>query len=301
VEEGYAQEGNLMLTTIKMGKANVLSYAWAKMNDYVDLIEEKQILSQYQDEEEYNRYQQKLMELSKDTAIIAAFRQAGKEVDIINHGVLVMGIGENMPASNVLQLGDVIISIDGNKVNTAEDLIGYLEEKQVGERITLTVRRGQGVEEISLVLEELPVSTEDGKRRAGIGISAVTDRSISTDPEVTIDTRKIGGPSAGLMFAIQIYNLLTPDDITKGYRIAGTGTIDVDGNVGRIGGVHQKVVAAHRAGAEIFFVPYERGAKNSNYELALKTAQEIGSSTEIVPIDTFEEALNYLEQLPEKS
>ncbi len=102
------------------------------------------------------------------------------------------------------------------------------------------------------------------------------------------------------MFSLEIYNQLTKEDMTNGYQIAGTGTIDPDGKVGPIGGIEQKIVAADKAGAEIFLAPNENGRKNSNYKAALKTARDIHSNMKIIPIDTFNEAVSYLRKLPQK-
>src|SRR5690625_671887 len=98
------------------------------------------------------------------------------------------------------------------------------------------------------------------------------------------------------MFALEIYDQLIEEDLTKGYQIIGTGALDYNGNVLRIGGIDKKVVAADKAGCEIFFAPYEDGADDSNYELAKKTAEDIGTEMEIVPVDTFQEAVTYLEE-----
>jgi len=103
-----------------------------------------------------------------------------------------------------------------------------------------------------------------------------------------------------LMMSLEIYNQLVDEDITKGYKIAGTGTIDPSGKVGRIGGIEQKIVAAHKSGADIFFAPNENGEKNSNYQMALKTAEDIKTKMVIVPVDTFEDALKYLDSLEPK-
>ena len=94
-------------------------------------------------------------------------------------------------------------------------------------------------------------------------------RTLIVHPKVTVHSDEIGGPSAGFMFSLEIYNQLTKEDLTKGYKIAGTGTISTDGTVGKIGGIEQKVVAADKAGAEIFFAPNENGEKNSNYQNAI--------------------------------
>lgn len=291
---GYKQEGSLMLTTIKLGRANSLSYVWAKVNHYVDLIKEEQVLASHRNEEEYRLYQQGLMEMSKDTAIIAAYRLADKEVEVVNHGVTVMGVLDQSP----IKIGDVIIGIDHHRIDTVEQLLHYLAKKKVGEQVLLTVKRDEETFQTTVTLR--PLSDDDGTQRASIGILAVTERTVKTMPPVEVDTRRIGGPSAGLMFALQIYNAITPDDLTKGYRIAGTGTIDEEGHVGRIGGIHQKVVAAHKAGAELFLAPHEGGRKDSNYMEALKTAEDIGSRMEIIPVDHLADVIRYLEGLPVK-
>ena len=125
-------------------------------------------------------------------------------------------------------------------------------------------------------------------------------RKLIVHPKVTVNTDEIGGPSAGFMFSLEIYNQLTKEDLTRGYKIAGTGTISSDGTVGKIGGIEQKVVAADKAGAEIFFAPNENGEKDSNYQNAIVTAKDIHSKMKIVPINTFDEAIDYLEKLEMK-
>jgi Lon-like protease len=128
----------------------------------------------------------------------------------------------------------------------------------------------------------------------------VDDKEIIVDPKVSVKTDEIGGPSAGLMFSLEIFDQLMDEDFTKGYKIAGTGTIDSKGAVGPIGGIDQKIVAADKAGAEIFFAPNEKGTSDSNYKLAVKTASQIGSKMKIVPVDLIDDAINYLQKLPMK-
>ncbi len=99
------------------------------------------------------------------------------------------------------------------------------------------------------------------------------------------------------MFSLEIYDQLTEGDLTKGHQIAGTGEIDYEGNVGRIGGIDKKVVAADREGVEVFFAPNEGGrGGDSNYEVAKKKAKEIDTDMVIVPVDTFDDAIKYLKE-----
>ncbi len=122
-------------------------------------------------------------------------------------------------------------------------------------------------------------------------------------------TEDIGGPSAGLMFTLEILNQLLDENLTKGYAIAGTGEMLIDGSVGRIGGIDYKVIAADRDGIEIFFAPDDEitaqmKAKypelESNYTTAVKTAKDIGTKMKIVPVKTVDDAIAYLKQLQPK-
>src|SRR5699024_11199874 len=98
----------------------------------------------------------------------------------------------------------------------------------------------------------------------------------------------------------EIYDQLTEEDLTKGYEMAGTGEIDYDGNVLRIGGSDKKVIAADKEGCDIFFAPNENGAQDSTYTVAKKTAEEISNDMDIVSVDTFADALDYIQQLEPK-
>ena len=119
--------------------------------------------------------------------------------------------------------------------------------------------------------ENLNVKTiPNGNGRVGIGVSIVTERELVVDPKVKINSHEIGAPSAGLMFTLEIYNQLVEEDLTKGHEIAGTGTINEKGEVGPIGGINQKVVAASDAGAEVFFAPNEKVRRNRTIKMHLR-------------------------------
>lgn len=296
VEGGYEEEGNFMLTTIRMGEANVVQYVVAKFSDYQKLYPRDVIRPEGVSDEEYANRQLHMMETSQEAATVVAYEHADKEIDIEYNGVFVMGVVEGMPAEDAMKPGDRIHSIDGNEIATSEELIDYVSDKKSGDEVKVTFEREGETKEVSVALAEFPQE----KEKVGLGISLVTDRTVDVNPEVTIDTDEIGGPSAGLMFSIEIYNQLTEEDLTKGYQIAGTGTIDYEGVVGPIGGIKQKVVAADNAGAEIFFAPNENGAEDSNYQHALEAAEDIGTEMRIVPVDTFEDALEFLETLGDK-
>lgn len=293
VEGGYKEKGKFMLTTVRMGQANLFSFVFAHMSKYNELYRIDEVRQQDENDEEYTYRQLKMMENSKETAIAVAYKKANKPVSYRNKGVYVLYVVDNMPAAKYLKSGDQLVAIDGRRIDEADEFIQYVSEKKKGERVHLTYKRLGKERTATLALAPFP----NEKNRIGLGVSVMTDRDIVTDPPVHIESDDIGGPSAGLMFALEVYNQLVPEDLTKGYDIAGTGTINIDGEVGPIGGISQKVIAAHRAGADIFFAPNERGAKHSNYKEAVKTAKDIGTKMKIVPVDTFDDAVQFLQKL----
>ncbi|MDN3014869.1 SepM family pheromone-processing serine protease [Paenibacillus sp. BSR1-1] len=296
VENGYKDEGNFMLTTVRMGRANIYSYLEAKIRRYEEIYPVDLILNKKETEDEYNARQLHLMAGSKLNAIEVAYRKAKLPVHYKYKGIYVMQVLPGMPAEGKLQAGDRIYKVDGHEFSSSEKFIDYVGKKRAGEEITVTFLRNK---EVKTAKVDLQPFKEDPKK-VGIGISLVDDKEIKVNPNVKVRTDEIGGPSAGLMFSLEIYNQLTKEDLTKGYQIAGTGTIDVDGTVGPIGGIEQKIVAADKAGAEIFLAPNEKGAKDSNYKAAVKTARDIHTKMKIIPIDSFDQAVDYLEKLPEK-
>jgi Lon-like protease len=302
VENGYEDAGNLMLTTVRMGKANIYTYLIASLRKYEHIYPVEEIRSSEETDEEYNVRQLHLMESSKLNAIEVAFQHAGKPYSFQYNGVYILNVYPGMPADEALKPGDMITAVDGNEFDSSQEFIDYINKKGIGDVVEITFTREGRVQTKDIALAEF--SASEGK--IGLGIGLVDDKEIITTPKVTMNTEKIGGPSAGLMFSLQLYNELVERDITHGLKIAGTGTISSNGTVGRIGGIEQKVVAADKAGAEIFLAPMDiipdRLTKSNpdlkpNYEEALRTAEEIGTDMKIVPVKTFEDAINYLDSL----
>ncbi|WP_394232630.1 SepM family pheromone-processing serine protease [Niallia oryzisoli] len=298
VEDGFDEEGNFMLTTVRMGRANIYSYLSAKFMDYVELYPMEDIRAKDETDEEYNIRQLHLMDTSKIAAIEVAYKKAGIPVDYRYNGVYVLHVVPEMPAEGKLKPGDRIFKVDGFEFQSSEEFINYVSGLKAGKQILLAYEREEQVNEVSVNVEEF--KDDENKERVGIGIGLVDDKELIVKPDVKVKTDEIGGPSAGFMFSLEIYNQLTELDLTKGYEIAGTGTISPDGTVGKIGGIEQKVIAADHAGADIFLAPNENGAKDSNYQAAVHTAKDIGTDMKIIPINTFADAVSYLENLKPK-
>lgn len=185
-------------------------------------------------------------------------------------------------ACNVLQVGDIIVQADGKPVANYDDLAATLEGKQSGDVITLTVERDGTPRDLQVELMAAP----DDSSRTIIGFNGRDTRTVSMPFTVDIDTNRIGGPSAGLAFTLALIDELTPGDLTGGTKVAVTGEIDENGNVGAIGALPQKADAVRRAGATLFLVP----AGQSDEEIA-KAQENAGSGVEIVRVATLDEAL----------
>ncbi|WP_188205707.1 SepM family pheromone-processing serine protease [Alkalibacillus aidingensis] len=293
MEDSFESEGELHLVTVRGGQATPLYYLWALIRPHYEIVDLEQVRPEGISQEEYMETQLHYMESSQEAATVVAFEAADGNISIDYQGAYVAMVVEEMPADGKLKIGDEIIKINGEDISSAEEVVAATSSLNIGDTVDVTVIRDEVEKDISLELEAMP----DDPDRPGMGISIVTDRDVSVEPEVLYDSGRIGGPSAGLMFALEVYNRLTMDDISNGLTIVGTGEIDYEGNIYRIGGIDKKVVSAERENADIFFAANENGREGSNYEEALEKAEEIDADLEVVPIDTFQDALDYLNSI----
>ncbi|MBT2598814.1 MULTISPECIES: SepM family pheromone-processing serine protease [Oceanobacillus] len=293
VEDGFESTGDMHLVTVSGMQATPLFYIFAKIMPHQEILPIDQVFPEGMSQDDYMHAQLQVMESSQEAATVVAYEAAGESIDISYEGVYVVSVVEDMPAEEILQAGDRIIGIDGRDIKESQDLINYIDTLTAGDTVTVEIIRDD--ENLS---EEIQLQQfSDNDEKIGLGISLVTDRDVTVEPKVNFTSGNIGGPSAGLMFSLEIYDQLTEEDITKGKQIGGTGEVDYDGNIYRIGGIDKKVVASDKEGVDVFFAPNENGSEESNYQVAVDTAEEIGSTMEIVPVDTFEDALEYLQQM----
>jgi PDZ domain-containing protein len=299
-------KGTMSLMTIALAKATPITYAWAKIADNQNILQSNQVRNPNEDDNEYSVRQLKLMSQSQFNAILVAFQKADQPYNIISKGVFVLNVLPDGAADGFLKAGDRILSIDDIDSNDQQKVVEYLKEKGLNDSVQLRVERDGIVQNFDIQLKPIPGVTD----RAGLGITFMEDKTIETTPEVVIKSEDIGGPSAGLMFTLELLNQLKDEDLTKGYNVAGTGEMASNGEVGRIGGIDLKVVAADAAGIEIFFAPDDQlpeevikrnPSLRSNYEDAREAAKKIGTSMKIVPVKTVDDALAYLEKLEPKN
>ncbi len=192
---------------------------------------------------------------SQESATAAAMRELHMPMKAV---VLVDSTQKGLPADGKLKPGDVIVAIDGKKVADMTSVTAAVTAHKPGDTATFTIKRGNAQMTVKVATVASPDGTGGKPGRPVVGV--VLRQKYQFPVGVKISVGDIGGPSAGLMFALGIYDKLTPQDITGGRFIAGTGTIDPQGHVGPIGGIQQKMVAARHAGATVFLTPTQNCA-----------------------------------------
>ena len=228
----------------------------------------------------------RMLDNSENSATIVGLRLAGYPVETIGRGARILSVLPESPAYNLLQPGDVIVAVNEEAVGIVSDLTTRLTRLSAQDTVQLQIERDS--RRLAVTTSFLPPSDPAQPPRIGISVEEAGMEVDLPFPVEIVPQKIVGGPSAGLIFALTIYNLLTPEDVTGGRIIAGTGTINLDGTVGPIGGVEQKVAGAEFAGAEYFLAPSE------NYEDARAVARRI----KVVKVATADEAIEFLRSLP---
>ncbi len=279
--------GSFLLTTVSL-QTPIIVAQWveAQTSRSMELVPPEQIIPPDMTPQEQATRNNRMLEESEATAIVVALQKAGYQASLSSTAVEVISLTSESKAHGILEPGDQIVAVNGVATTSTPELLVQLAKLDAQSTATLTVKRGD--ERLDLAVPLLPPTEPGGTPRIGIAIQSVGFHVELPFP-VKITPQKIGGgPSAGLMFTLTIYNLLTPGNLAGGHRIAGTGTISLDGTVGPIGGVEQKVAGAEQAGAEYFLSPPE------NYDNARHAARTI----KVVRIATLDEAIAFLQSLP---
>ncbi|HHX74315.1 MAG TPA: PDZ domain-containing protein [Firmicutes bacterium] len=279
--------GSFYLVTVTQQYASPMLLLYGLVDPIVDVRPKSSVIPPGIDPKDYRKLMVRWMEESQNLAKVIALRKLGYEVPLTSDGVEVVQVEQNSPAKGLLFPGDIITAVDGRTVYLTDELMDIVQSRPVGDTVRLEVKRNGESREVTVATTthtELP-------EKAAI---RVLIRTLNWQPvlplKIDIEVGKISGPSAGLMFVLEILNQLDPRDLTGGQKIAGTGTINLEEKIGPIGGVRQKVRAAEEQGAEYFLVPLE------NYE----EAQTAVRSITLVPVGTLDDALHFLYSLEKR-
>lgn len=276
--------GRFYLTAILTQPANVSIYLRSLVDHTIRLMPRREMIPAGWDQKQYNEAMLRLMEESKVIAEVVALRRLGYEIEIKGGGAQVAHVLPYSPVKDVILPNDVITGLNQQPIRLAEDLTAAVQKMRPGDTVSLLVKRGEESKEIRAKLTENP----DDKGKPMLGVQITTHNWEPTLPiKIHANTADIGGSSAGTMMVLEIMNQVEKRDLASGHRIAGTGTISLNGTIGKIGGVQQKVITAERQGMEYFIVPED------DYPDAVQAAKKI----QLVKVRTLDDVMAFLNGL----
>ncbi|MBG0852626.1 PDZ domain-containing protein [Streptomyces spinoverrucosus] len=293
----YPTDGHLNMTTVRVTSAdyrmNLVEavYGWLAHDNKV--VPHDTLYPDGKTEEESTQENAEEFSQSQESAKVAALKELGVKVE---SWVIVSTVVKDSPSEGRLHAGDVIKAVDGTTVKAPGDVAELVTKHKPGENVVFTIvpAKEQAAAEKEnrepLKTEKITITTttsdDAGEKRAIVGISAGTDHTFPF--AIDIKLADVGGPSAGLMFALGIYDKLTPGSLTGGSFVAGTGTIDDAGRVGPIGGIEMKTVGARSKGAQYFLTPADNCAA---------AAKDTPKGLTLIKVDTIDDALGALKDI----
>ncbi|MFI9727314.1 PDZ domain-containing protein [Streptomyces sp. NPDC052092] len=293
----YPTDGHLNMTTVRVTSAdyrmNLVEAVYGWLAHDTKVVPHDTLYPDGKTEEQSTQENAEEFSQSQESAKVAALKELGVPV---KSWVIVSTVVKDAPAEGKLHAGDVIKAVDGKAVKEPTDVAELVTEHRPGEDVVFTIvpakeqaaaekekRTATRTEKVTITTR---ASDDAGEKRAVVGISAGTDHTFPFS--VDIKLADVGGPSAGLMFALGIYDKLTPGSLTGGDFVAGTGTIDDNGKVGPIGGIEMKTVGARDKGAEYFLTPAENCAS---------AARDTPEGLTLVEVATIDDALDALKDI----
>lgn len=283
--ENKETKGDFNLCYVEQINANIPTFLLSKLLSNWDSVSKEEVsLNDKEDIKDIYKRDKIYLEEANQNAIFVAYKKAGKSVNILDKHLYIIYLEEDSDTD--LKIGDDILEIDGSKIDSLTDISKILDSYEVGSKLNIKVKRnGKEMMKYAIVHEK------DGRKLIGIALTSIYDYEV--DPKITFTfSNSESGPSGGFMVTLAIYNQLIDNDISNGLKIAGTGTIDIEGNVGSIGGVKYKLKGAVDSKSDIFLV-----TAGENYEEAIKYKKKYHYDIKIIGISTFEEAIEKLESM----
>ena len=300
VVEQYPSGTSVFFVTVTEPRQSMLSWWVGRDEPAIEFLTEEQKFG-VQTPEQRRVFALESMRTSEQVAQFVALEALGFDVEVVPGDVLVQQLvcleatadgGDCLresPSADVLEPGDRLLEADGVALDGVEDLTAVVSAKEPGDTVELRLERPE-VGELTVTVE-LTTSPQEPERTI-VGFIPFDTRRVVLPFEISIDTGRIGGPSAGLAFTLTLIDELTPGDLLGDRDVAVTGTIELDGSVGAIGGLRQKASAVAQAGVEVFLVP----ASQSDDDIAAARLAG-GDGLEVIPVATLDEALEVLESL----
>lgn len=281
--ENFKMSGSLNMAYVSEIHATIPTLVISLLNKDWDVEKEEEVKNDNETIEEKDYRNKMLLEESNDTALLVAYKHSDIDYKVTNNKVYITYIDKL--ADTNLKIGDQILKVDDTEITDKNSLFEYIASKEIGDKITMEVKNINGDDK----KREATLINVLDEPKVGAVVTETFD--VKSDEKVNFNFKdRESGSSGGLMLTLTIYSHLNEIDLTDGKTIVGTGTIDINGNVGEISGIKYKLIGAVNKGADVFLVPV-----GENYEDAKKLKEERNYDIELVPVATFEEALKYLE------
>lgn len=280
IQDEYKENGSYNMAYVKTSKATIptylLSYIFNWEREDIDDLK----LDENDNASDIWERERIYLQEANDNAVISAYTKAREDINIKKELLKIIYVDKDSDTD--LKTGDTLIKIDGVEIKKFADIADLLQKYNIGDKISVTYLRNDKEKEGYVVVREL-----NDTKRIGLYLARLFEYDLKRNIKIDFDSSE-GGPSGGFMLSLAIFDRLTKEDLAKGRKIVGTGTIDDKGNVGMIGGVKYKVMGANSGKADILFVPVD------NYEEAIKFKEEKGYDINIVKVSTLDDAIEYL-------
>jgi Lon-like protease len=279
--------GGIYFVDVIVRKASVLERLLGGLHEGAELREPQDVVPPGVNDAQRRQLDLREMRRSQQVAAAVALRALGRKVVARQTGALVAAVEAGRPAVGKLRPTDVIVAIEGKRVRSHLDVFRAMQGRKSGDVVRFTVRRSDGLHVVSIKT----VAAGRGSNRAIVGVLLEPEYDIKLPVRVRIDAGNVGGPSAGVAFALDVMEELGRD-VDRGHKIAATGEIFLDGRVGPVGALKQKTIGAREAGVDVFFVPAGENARE---------AKRYAKGLRVVPVETFPQVLRVLATLPQRS
>jgi PDZ domain-containing protein len=277
--------GGIYYVAVDIRKASILERLIPGLREGATLVDVSQVRPPGENEQQHRQAELASMRQSQQYAAAVALRSLGYRIQIVPRGALIQSTVKGFPAAGRLRPKDLVIAVDGHAVRSPDEFRALIGRRRPGEIVRLRVKRGGQTSTVALRTTKNP----DQPDRPFIGV-LIHEPSVKLPLTVRINTGEVGGPSAGLAFALDLLQELGRD-VDRGHRIAATGELDLDGSVGAVGGIKQKTIGARRAGADVFLVPGDNA----------REARQHAGGLRVIAVNSFRQALRSLATLePER-
>jgi PDZ domain-containing protein len=286
--KAFPAKGDVAFPTVSMGRATALEAFTGWLDPDVDVVKAKRVLPPQTTDTQLQQANLQLMDDSKEKAIAVALSRLGYADAIRGDGAEIVDVLKGSPADGRLADGDVIVAVGGSPVHLDVDAVDRVGAQPPGTALDLTVKdRAGAARHVAVTLGTNPSGGGPGKGFLGVSLRTA-GLHLGVPFTLSIDSEDIGGPSAGLAFTLEVLDQLTAGELTGGHRVAATGTMELDGRVGDVGGVPQKTASVVQGRYDLFLVPSGE---------ADQARARAGTTVKVVAVDTLDQALRALADL----